>query len=318
MKRRAFVTSLGGAAVVWPLGARAQAPKLPRIGVLVPANPETFRPPFEEGLRKLGHIPGETIVVDFRNADGHPQRLPALAAELVRLKPNVLVAFQTPAVHAAKDATGEIPIVFSAGDPVATGLVASLARPGGNLTGFSNTTAELGEKTLDLMRQLMPSLRRVAVLAHAADPFTRPFLAQIMSAGKALGIAIMPIEIRATEEFAEAFAEMGRWQAHAVIVHPVLPRGPALELIRKHRLPGISATRRFVVEGGLMSYSANLRHVYAAVAGYVDRILKGARPGDLPVQQPTSFELVINLKTAKSFGIEVSPTLLAQADEVIE
>ena len=178
--------------------------------------------------------------------------------------------------------------------------------------------AEIGEKTLDLMRQLLPSLRQVAVLANASDPFTRPFLENIASGGRALGIAIKAISVRGSQELAEAFAEMSRWQAHAVIVQPSLERRPALDFAWRHRLPAVSATRRFVVEGGLMSYSPKQRHIYAALALYVDKILKGAKPSDLPVQQPTIFELVINLKTAKAFGLDVSPTLLAQADEVIE
>jgi len=307
LKRRDVLAVLGGIAIFAPLRTRAEQRKVPRIGVLVPANPDTFRIPFEEGLARLGYVPGRNILIEFRSADGQPDRLAVLAAELVRMKVDVLVAWQTPAAHAAKDATREIPIAISSADPVGTSLVASLARPGGNITGMSGMTAELGEKTLDLLREIVPSLRRVAILANAADPFTKSFLAQFEAGGRALGIALKTIPVRGADEFVDAFGEISQWGADAVIVQPSLPRRPALALIGKHRLPSISADRRFAANGGLMSFAANQRRLYGEVAVYVDKILKGAKPGDLPVQQPTHFELAINLKTAKTLGLDVPP-----------
>jgi putative ABC transport system substrate-binding protein len=326
MQRREFIALFGSAAVTipWPLAARAQQPKLAKIGVLIPANPESFRSEsiwdvFRDGLSDNGYIEGRNIQFEVRSADGRPGLLPDLAAELVRLKVDMIVAHQTPAVTAASRATQRIPIVMAAaGDPVGTGLIASLARPGGNITGLSGTTTEMGGKILELIREMLPSARRVAVLANAADPFTKPFLGQIQLGGQSLGIAIQVIMIGAAGEFDAAFAAMKNERADAVIVQPSLPRKPAVDLALKHHVPPISPTRQFPGEGGLMSYSAGQHDLYRRAAVYVDRILKGAKPADLPVEQPTRFELVINLKTAKALGIEVPPSLLLRADEVIE
>lgn len=318
IRRRDAVAALGAVGLIVPGTIMAQTGKPPRIGLLVPANPDSFRIPFEEGLRERGYVVGRTIMLEFRSAEGRPERLAAMAAELVRLKVDVIVAFQTPAAHAAKEATRDIPIVISAGDPIGTGLVESLARPGGNITGLSSTTSELGEKTLELLRELLPKLRRVGMLLNATDPFTRPFFHNFESGAAALGIALKPVSVRVAEEFARAFAEMNGWGAEAVVVQPSLPRKPALDLIGQYRLPSVSATRVFAVEGGLMAFAANLRRNYQAVAGYVDKILKGSRPRDLPLQQPTMFELVINAKVANALGLKVPADLLARADEVIE
>jgi putative ABC transport system substrate-binding protein len=322
MKRRDIIALIGGVALaplLWPLPLRAQRTKLPSIGVLVPANPEPFWGLLREGLREHGYAEGKNIRFEFRSADGNPERLRQLADELIRLKVDMIVASQTPAVIAVKRATTEIPIVMAAaGDPVGTGLVASLARPGGNITGLSGTTAELGSKILELVREMLPSTRRVAVLANATDPFTKPFLAQIEQGGRSLGIAIQVLQVRGAEEFGAAFAAMARERADAVIVQPSLPRKLALDLALKQRLPPISPTRLFAAEGGLLSYALNQNELYRRAAFYIDRIFKGARPADLPVEQPTKYELVINLKAAKTLGIAVPPTLLARADEVIE
>jgi putative ABC transport system substrate-binding protein len=316
--RRQFISALGGAAA-WPLAAQAQQPKLARIGVLIPANPEPFSSEFRAGLREHGYIEGQNIAFEFRSADGKPNLLRELAAELVRLKVDIIVASQTPAVTAARQATTEIPIVMApAGDPVGTGLISSLARPGGNITGLSSTTAELGAKTLELIREVLPSTRRVAVLANAADPFSRSFIELIEDGGRTLGIAIQTIRVRGVEEFDAAFAAMDKERADAVIVQPSLPRKPALDLALKHRLPAVGPTPLFPREGGLMSYSGNQNDTYRRAALYIDRILKGAKPADLPVEQPTKYELVINLKTAKALGLEVPAAVLARADEVIE
>jgi ABC-type uncharacterized transport system substrate-binding protein len=319
MKRRKFITLFGGAVVVWPLVARAQVPKLPRIGVLVPANPEPFRSEFRAGLRERGYSEGQNIAFEFRSGDGKgPARLRVLADELVRLKVDIIVANATPAIIAARQATTEIPIVMApAGDPVGTGLISSLARPGGNITGLSATSAETGAKTLELIREVKPSTRRVAVLANATDPFSIVLVELIENGGRALGIAIQPIRVRGAAEFDAAFTAMVKERADAVIVQGSMPRKPAIELALKHRLPLIGVNP-FAREGGLMSYSANRNDFYRRAAFYVDRILRGAKPADLPVEQPTRYDLIVNLKTAKALGITVPATVLARADEVIE
>jgi putative ABC transport system substrate-binding protein len=319
MRRREFITLVGGVAAAWPLAARAQQPKLPKIGVLVPANPEPFWSEFRQGLREHGYIEGRNIQFEFRSADGKPNLLRGLADELVRLKVDIVVAHQTPAITAARQATSEIPIIMAAaGDPVGTGLISSLARPGGNITGLSGTTAETGAKILEIIRDMLPSTRRVAVLANATDPFSRPFVEQIELGGRTLGIAIQTIMVRGVEEFEAAFAAMAKERADAVIVQPSLPRKPAIELALKQRLPPIAPNRLFPSEGGLMSYSANQNDQFRRAAFYIDRILKGTKPADLPVEQPSRYELVINLKTARALGLDVPPMLLARADEVIE
>ena len=258
-------------------------------------------------------------MVEVRSAEGKPNFLPALAAKLVRLKVDIIVAFQTPAVQAAKQATNTIPIVMApAGDPVGTGLVASLARPGGNVTGASSTTAEVAAKTLELIREIRPAARSVAVLANVADPFTKPLLEQIQSAGRLLGIEIRPAMVRGPEEFDAAFAEWVKARVDAVIIQPSLPRKRAIDLALKHRLLSASPTRLFVEAGGLISYAASPRDNSRKAATYVDKILKGAKPADLPVEQPTKFELVVNLKTAKALGLKIPETILFRADRVIE
>jgi putative tryptophan/tyrosine transport system substrate-binding protein len=325
MKRRAFITLLGGAAaasMLWPLPLAAQQPRLPTIGVLLTANPEPFWREFRAGLREHGYIEGQNIAFEFRSADGKLNLLRALADELVRLKVDIIVASQTPAVIAARQAATEIPIVMApAGDPVATGLISSLARPGGNITGLSATVAEASGKTLELVREVLPSTRRVAVLANAPDPFSRPFVEQIEQAGRTLGIAIQTIMVRGVEELDAAFAAMDKERADAVLVQGSFPRKPVLDLALKHRLPAVgggAGGRLFAQEGGLMSYAGNQNDQYRRAALYIDRILKGAKPADLPVEQPTRYELAINLKTANALGLTVPQTLLARADELIE
>ena len=318
MKRRAFITLLGGAVVAWPLAARAQQQKPARIGVLVPADPEPFWSEFRAGLREHGYIEGQNIAFEFRSAEGKPERLRGLADELVRLKVDIIAAHQTPSVIAARHATTEIPIVMApAGDPVGTGLISSLVRPGGNITGLSATSAEAGAKTLELIREVLPSTRRVAVLANATDPFSRVLVELIENGGRTLGIAIQTIRVRGGAEFDAAFATMVNERADAVIVQGSMPRKPAIDLALKHRLPLIGQNP-FAREGGWMSYSLRQSDLFHRAAYYVDRILKGARPADLPVEQPTKYELVINLKTTKALGLTVPDKLLSLADEVIE
>jgi putative ABC transport system substrate-binding protein len=274
--------------------------------------------PFREAMRKLGYEEGKDYELDVRSAQGKADQLPVLAAELVRSKIDVLVAFQTPAVQAAKRATSEIPIVMSAGDPVGTGLIASLARPGGNITGMSSTASVLGGKMLEIVREVLPSANRIAVLANAHDPFTKGFVAQIESAGRAMSIETPVFMIKATAELADAFAKLVGQRAAAVIVQPSLDRKAAIELASRYRLPSMSPTALFPEAGGLLCYAASGADQHRVVAGYVDRVLKGAKPADLPVQQPIKFDLVVNLKTARTLGITVPQSVLLRADRVIE
>jgi putative ABC transport system substrate-binding protein len=320
IRRREFIVTLGGAAT-WPLAARAQRAKVPTIGVLVIGNidPELFWRQFRQGLRDLGYVEGQNIGFEFRSAGGRLDRLPELAAELVRLKVDVIVTWFTPTALAAKQATHEIPIVMAeTGDPIGTGLIASLPRPGGNVTGMASVAAELSGKCVQLIRDMLPSARRVTALANATDPFSKPFLEQIKLGGEGTGTTINPINVRSDEEFETAFAAMEKDRPDAVIVQPSLPSKRAAELALTHRVPAVSVPRWFAEEGGLMSYSAKYDELFRKAAVYVDKILKGARPADLPVEQPTHFELVINLKTARALGLEIPPTLLGRADEVIE
>jgi putative ABC transport system substrate-binding protein len=321
VRRREFITLVGGAAAAWPLAARGQQTAMPTIGALVIGNinPEQFWREFRQGLRDLGYVEGQNIRFEFRSAEGEISRLPELAAELVRLKVDVIVTWFTPTAVAAKQATREIPIVMAeTGDPVGLGLVASLPRPGGNVTGLASIAAELAGKSVQLIRDLLPSARRVTALANATDPFSKPFLEQIQLGGKATGTTINAIRIKSSEEFETAFAAMEKDPPDAVIVQPSLPGKRAAELALKHHVPAVSVGRWFAEEGGLMSYSANFVVLFRKAAVYVDKILKGARPADLPVEQPTLFELVINMKTARALGITVPQTLLSTADEVIE
>src|ERR1700676_4012563 len=319
MRRRDFIGLLGGAAAVRPLAAHAQQPKMPTIGawVIGNINPEQFWREFRQGLRDLGYVEGQNIRFEFRSAEGHLDRLLELAAELVRLKIDIIVTWFTPTALAAKQATLEIPIVMAeTGDPVGTGLIASLPRPGGNVTGIASATAELAGKSVQLIRDMLPWARRVTALANATDPFSKPFLEQINLGGEATGTTISPVRISSSEE--TAFASMEKDRPDAVIVQPSLPSKRAAELALKHRVPAVSVPRWFAEGGGLMSYSARYVDLFRKAAVYVDKILKGAQPADLPVEQPIHFELIINLKTAKALGIDVPPTLLARADVVIE
>jgi putative ABC transport system substrate-binding protein len=322
MRRREFIGLLGGAAAVRPLAAHAQQPKMPTVGALVIGNinPEQFWREFRQGLRDLGYVEGQNIRFEFRSAEGHLDRLPELAAELVRLKIDIIVTWFTPTALAAKQATLEIPIVMAeTGDPVGTGLVASLPRPGGNVTGIASATAELAGKSVQLIRDMLPWARRVTALANATDPFSKPFLEQIKLGGEATGTTINPVRISSSEELETAFASMEKDRPDAVIVQPSLPSKRAAELALKHRVPAVSVPRWFAEEqGGLMSYSARYVDLFRKAAVYVDKILKGAQPADLPVEQPTHFELIINMKTAKALGLTVPITLLGRADEVIE
>jgi putative tryptophan/tyrosine transport system substrate-binding protein len=321
MRRREVITLIGGVAAAWPLQALAQQPKMPTIGVLVVGSPgsQQFWRLFREGMRVRGYAEGQTIRFEFRSDEGQASRLPELAAELVRLKVDIIVTWFTPAARAAKQATREIPIVIAlAGNPVETGLVDSLARPGGNVTGMSSVGAELAGKSVELIRELLPSAQRVAALVNAPDPFSRPFLEQIRLGGQASGVTIDAIMIGGPEDLEAAFPAMEQKRPDAVIVQASLPTKRVAELALRYRIPTVAVVRGFVDEGGLMTYTAAEGDMYRHAAIYVDKILKGAKPADLPVEQPTKFELTINLKTAKALGLDIPPTLLIRVDTVIE
>lgn len=321
MRRRDFSALIGAAASAWPIAGLAQSGKVPRIGILVLGNPNPapFLTAFREGLRELGYIEGQNISFEFRSAKGATTQLHVFARELVDLKVDVIVGFQTPAVAAAKQATTEIPIVMgAAGDPVGTGLVASLARPGGNVTGMTGAGAELGAKMLELMREVLPRLRRVAVLANAPDPFHKPFVQHIDSAGRSLGLTIQANLLQSPDELESAFARVASSGAEAVIVQPSLPQERSAQLALKHRLPAFSPNQNYVAVGGLASYSADQAAMFRESAKFVDKILKGRKPADLPVQQPAKFLVIVNLKTAAALGLSLPPTLLMRADQVIE
>jgi putative tryptophan/tyrosine transport system substrate-binding protein len=321
MRRREFLGVLGGAAVAWPRVARAQQPKVPTIGILLLESPgsEQFWQQLREELRKLGYVDGQSIRFQFRSDQGKPTRLPELAAELVQLKVDIIVTWFTPAARAAKEATREIPIVMAlAGNPVETGLVETLARPGGNVTGISGVGAELAGKSVEMIVEILPSARRVVALGNAPDPFSKPFLEKIRLGGEATGITIDSMMIKGADELEAAFAAMEKNRPDAVIVQPSLGLKRPTELALTYRIPAISIFREFAEEGGLMSYSSSNADIYRRAAAFVDKVLKGAKLAELPVEQPTKFEMVINLRTAKALGLTIPQSRLLRADEVIE
>jgi putative tryptophan/tyrosine transport system substrate-binding protein len=321
MRRREFITLLGGAAAVWPLEARTQQSKAARIGALYIglADAESFRKELREGLREVGYVEGHNIAFEFRSAEGRLDRLPELASELVRLKVDVIVALYVPCALAAKQATREIPIVIVAADPVETGIVASLARPGGNITGVSLMSAVFIGKCVELFRDML-SARRIAVLTNGADPlFAKLALDQAELAGGLAGIKIQPITIRGPdEELDAAFADMAREQADAVVIQGSLSTKRLADLALERRLPTASSTRAFVDAGGLMSYGADGPALFRLGAKFVHRILQGRQPTDLPIEQPTQFELAVNLKTAKAMGLTIPETFLLRANALLE
>jgi putative tryptophan/tyrosine transport system substrate-binding protein len=334
MKRREFISLLlGGATVAWPLGTLAQqGTKTPRIGILVPGpaeGPDASRATLNamiEGLHELGYTEGQNVVFERRFGESNPDRLRQVAAELVERQVDVIVALSTTAARPAKQATSQIPIVaIGMADPVEDDLVASLARPGGNVTGTSFLGPELVSKRLQLLSEVVPQLSRVAVLWHPRAYSERTMtgmLKEIERAAQTMGMRLQLVPAASPEDIAGAFAAMTMERAEALSVFPspmlFAEYGRIARLAADNRLPTIYAAREGVDAGGLMSYGANLPDLSRTTALYVDKILKGAKPADLPVQQPTKFELVINLKTAKTLGIEVTPTLLAGADEVVE
>lgn len=322
MRRRLLILGIGVVVVAWSFRAVAQQPaKVPIIGVLVVGAPgsDRFWQLFQDAMRGLGYVEGQNIRFEFRSDQGQAGRLPELAAELVRLKVDVLVTWFTPAATAAKAATQEIPIVMAAvGDPLATGLIASLAHPGGNITGTSAMAGDIQVKCVELIRDLLPAAHRMVALVNAPDPFAKPFLENVRRAGEATGILIDPVMIHGAEELDAAFAAMETNKPDAINVQASLPMKHIAELTLKYRTPAISSFRPFAENGGLMSFWFDEAAVYHQTAVFVDKILKGAKPADLPVEQPAKFELVINLKTARALGLSVPQALLARADDVIE
>ena len=327
MKRREFIRLLGGAAA-WPRTARGQQPdRVAKIGFLgaswaSPSDEGQRLAAFVQRLRELGWIEGRTVAIEYRWAEGRAERFAEIAAEFVQLKVNVIVTYSTPAVIAVKQITSLIPIVFAgAGDPVGTGLVASLAVPGGNATGVSLQTTDIAGKRLELLRELVPGLTRLAIMANVGSPNAVLEMNEARAAARTLSIDIIPLEIRRGEDIAPAFdALKSRAQSLYVALDPVMNahRVRINTLALGARLPTMLPFRAFVEAGGLMSYGPNQPDLFRRVADYVDKILRGVKPADIPVEQPTKFDLVLNLTTARALGLEVPPALLARADEVIE
>jgi putative tryptophan/tyrosine transport system substrate-binding protein len=317
MRRREFIKLTAGSVAAWPLAVRAQVSKVPRVGVLLVSGPEPMGP-FREALRDLGYVEGKNILIELRSARGQLSGLAELAEQLVRNQVDVIVAIQTPAVYAAKNATHEIPIIMMAGDPTATGLISNLARPDSNLTGLSGAAAELAAKSLELIPEIVPGARRVGVLGNAADPFMKPFLDDIKQAAPKARLDVHQVIIANSDELDGAFAAISRGQADAIMIQGSLSDKLTVGLALKYRLPSLSTQKSAVRAGLLMSYSASLAERGQELARYVDKILRGARPADLPVQQPTRYEIAINLKTAKALGLTISQSLLSRTDEVIE
>ncbi len=322
MKRRQFISLLGGVAVARPLTTRAEQPKIARIGTLYIglADAESFKKELREGLRELGYVEGKNIAFEFRSAQAQLDRLPGLAAELVQLKVDVIVTLYVPPSLAAKDATREIPIVAIVGDPVETGIVSSLARPGGNITGVSLMASALAGKSVELFRDMLPSARRVGVLGHSTNPvFAKAMLDEVLLAGSPTGLEIQPVVmVRGPDEFESALTTMVKEQADAVIVQGSLAVKPLTEMAIKYRLPMASTTRAFADIGGLMSFGADGPAAFRHATKLIQKILLGRQPKDIPIEQPTKFELVINLKAAKAMGLTIPESFLARADEVIE
>jgi putative ABC transport system substrate-binding protein len=324
MDRRRFLLGFVAALVVPQTGEAQQAARVPQVGILRAGSPPAASiEAFRTALRDLGYVEGQTILVTLRWAEGKHERLPALAAELVRLKVDVIVASQTPAALAAKQATGVIPIVITAADPVGSGLVDSLARPGRNITGLTLVYPELDGKRVELLREVAPKVSRFAILLTAGNPGASLRRRESRLAAEKFGVSLQPVEVTFPFDFDSAFAAMKKERAGALLVTAFLTadqknRHAIVELAAKHRMPTLYDTKESVDAGGLISYGPSQTDVYRRAAIYVDKILRGAKPADLPMEQPTKFELVINLKTAKTLGLTIPPSLLARADQVIQ
>jgi putative tryptophan/tyrosine transport system substrate-binding protein len=327
MRRRDFTLLFVVGTALLPLHIHAQQSRtIPRIGVLLPGSPASFSlrtKAFLDGLREHGYVEGRTIAIEWKWGDDRFDTLSGLAADLVRSNVDVIVTGGTSAAKALKATTQTIPIVMAiVGDPVAAGLVDNLARPGGNATGFSIVAPELGTKRLELLKEIVPNLSSIAVLLNTMNPQSKIEMKEMQTAAQAMGLQLHPAEISTADELENAFAAMNRAAAQALIVltDPILfsQRKRTVDLASKYKLPAVYFFQGFVEEGGLMSYGPSDADLFRRAAGFVDRILKGAKPGELPVEQPTKFDLYINLRTAKALGITIPETFLARADKVIE
>jgi ABC-type uncharacterized transport system substrate-binding protein len=326
VKRREFLTLLGGAAAAWPLAARAQQPgKLPTVGFLVSGTPASHGQWFAglaQRLRELGWIEGRTVAIEYRWAEGRTERAAEIAAEFVQRKVDVIVTAGTAFVVAAKQATSVIPIIFAAaGDPVGTGLVASLARPGGNITGLSIQQPDVAAKRLELLREVVPSLGRLAILGNVGGPAVVLDMREVQAAARTLGLDVITLEIRRGEDIVPAFEALnGRVEALYVVIDPLVNthRIRINTLALAARVPTMHTFREGVEAGGLMSYGPNVPDLFRFAADYVDKILRGAKPGDIPVEQPRKFDLIINLTTAKALGLTIPEAFLLRANEVLE
>ena len=326
MRRREFISLLSSAAVTWPLVARAQQAATPVVGFLHYASPDTFAHIAEavrRGLKEAGYVEGQNVMIEYRWADGHYDRLPALAAELVHRQVTVITAGGNVAAQAAKAATAVIPIVFTSGaDPVWSGLVQSLSRPGANLTGASLVAAELAVKRLEVIRELLPQARTVAMIVNPNYPGAESEMAEVEAAGRVIGPQSQKVIAGDVPALETAFATISQMRVDAVTVGTdgffITRREQIAALAARYAVPGIYPFPDFPVAGGLASYGASLADAYRQAGVYTGRILKGAKPADLPITQPVKFELVINLKTAKALGLTIPPAVLARADEVIE
>ena len=326
MRRRDFITLLGGAAVSWPLAAHAQQPAMPTIGFLNGASPEGYAPyatAFRQGLKETGYVDGQNMTIEYRWAEGRYEQLPTQAANLVRRQVSVIAATSTPAILVAKAATSTIPIVFTTGaDPVKLGFVASLNRPGGNVTGVSFFTADLVSKQAGLLHELIPAATHVGLLVNPNYPATDAMTRDTMAAASAIGFQIEIMQASDSRQIEAVFGGLVRNRADALLVGSdtffVSRRLQIATLAARHAIPAIYPIRDFAEAGGLMSYGTSQTEAYRQAGIYTGKILKGAKPADLPVMQSTKFEFVINLPTARAIGLEVPPTLLARADEVIE
>jgi len=326
MKRREFITLLGGAVAAWPLAARAQQQgKLPTIGFLGQSTRSAaseWVAAFVQRLRELGWIDGRNVAIEYRWGEGREERFAEVAAEFVRLKVDIIVTSGTPAVMASKQATSVIPIVFAtAGDPVGNNLVASLARPGGNVTGLSILAADLAGKRLELLREVVPGLRRLAIMGNVGNPFTVLEMGEVQAAARTLGLEVTTLEIRRAQDIAPAFEALkGRGEALYVCADALANTNRIrinILAVGAH-LPTMHGSGDYVEAGGLMSYGANFPDQFRRAADYVDKILRGAKPGNIPIEQPTKFDLIINLTTAKTLGLTIPESFLLRADELIE